>query len=222
MLKNYLFEEWRDIKDYEGFYQVSNFGRVKSLDRYIERNGKPALLKGKIIKQAYTGRGRDYLFVGLSKNGKVKLVNVHRLVAEAFIPNPDNLPQVNHKDENKSNNCVDNLEWCSALYNLTYNDRHIKAGLKERGKKSKFRKKVKVLRDNVWIATFFTPKDAGDYVGVTETSVRQNIYGRSHIVKGHYAFQYLDGSGKLTETELRKRKDRSNYLRRLSYARNKV
>lgn len=123
-----MIEEWRDIKGYEGFYQVSNLGRVRSLDRYknqVSKRGRiyPAFCPGRILKQTYRG---NYLRVnlyhlsgnGISYNGES--FSVHRLVAEAFIPNPNNLPCINHKDENKENNCVDNLEWCTYKYNSNY------------------------------------------------------------------------------------------------------
>ena len=106
-------EIWKDIKGYEWKYQVSNYGRVKSLN--YRRTGNERLLKP--ILQP-TG----YLFVMLCK--PLKNFFIHRLVAEAFIPNPDNLPQVNHKDEDKTNNHVDNLEWCTQLYNLNYGSRN--------------------------------------------------------------------------------------------------
>ena len=183
-------EEWRDVVGYEGFYQVSNLGNVKSLDRIIERNGKLSYLKGKTIKACFSGRG--YLTVGLSKNNKVKLVGVHRLVTQAFIPNPDNLPQVNHKDCVKSNNRVENLEWCSVLYNLTYDERHIKVGLKERGKKAPNRRKVMVFKNGEWYMTFISAKATADFFGVCDSTVRDNIYGKNHIIKGEYTFKYLD------------------------------
>ena len=118
-------EYWKPVVGYEGLYEVSNWGRVKSL-----KFGKE-----KILKQSIR---HGYYSVGLSKNGIVKTYQVHRLVAEAFIDNTDNLTQVNHKDENKLNNNVDNLEWCSVLYNNTYNERHKKIAEKNiNGKKSK-------------------------------------------------------------------------------------
>lgn len=95
---------WKDIENYEGLYQVNELGEVKS--------------KGRILKPRPNGVG--YFQVALYKNGIRKDFYVHRLVAKAFIPNPDNLPEVNHKDENKSNNTVENLEWCSAEYNINY------------------------------------------------------------------------------------------------------
>lgn len=115
-------EIWKDIKGFEGLYQVSNLGRVKSLSRMIfvsnphftgYRKTKEKILSNKpgIIK---------YVYVILRKDCKSFQVGVHRLVAEAFIPNPNNLPEVNHKDENPSNNQIDNLEWCSHYYNSNY------------------------------------------------------------------------------------------------------
>lgn len=114
-------EIWKDIKDYEGLYQVSNLGRVRSLDRVINyniENGKKVKRKGKILKQR--SNWNNYLYIHFSKNSKIKLFIVHRLVAEAFIPNPNNLPQVNHIDGNKFNNRVDNLEWCTAKENIIH------------------------------------------------------------------------------------------------------
>ena len=110
-------EIWKDIKGYEGLYQVSNLGRVKSFN-YMN-TGKEKI-KTPTLQKKYTMKQGGYLQTTLYKNNKSKTVLVHRLVAEAFIPNPDNLPQVNHKDYNKTNNCVENLEWCSAKYNSNH------------------------------------------------------------------------------------------------------
>lgn len=122
-------EIWKDIIDYENLYQVSNYGRVKSLRRKVF-NGKDFYYKEERILKANTD-GR-YLCLTLVKNGRRKSFKIHRLVAEAFIPNPNNYPEVNHKDENKLNNCVNNLEWCSRRYNNIYNGRAKKVGLKTR------------------------------------------------------------------------------------------
>ena len=108
-------EIWKPVVGYEGLYEVSSLGRVRSLDRYDGRNH---FIKGRILKLNDGGRG--YLDVQLCSNGKVKHHLVHRMVAESFIQNPDNLPQVNHRDENPSNDNVDNLEWCDAKYNINY------------------------------------------------------------------------------------------------------
>lgn len=102
-------EYMKDIAGYEGLYAITSCGKVWSY-----RN--ECFLKPKI-------RGRGYLTVNLWKDGVFKTKKIHRLVAEAFIPNPDNLPQVNHRDENKTNNCLQNLEWCDAKYNNNYGTR---------------------------------------------------------------------------------------------------
>lgn len=117
-----MVETWKDIRDYENLYQTSNLGRARSLDRWVkDTNGSLRFYKGKILKLCTDKYG--YLKVGLCKNNKYKKFYVHRLVAEAFIPNPDNLPCVNHKDENKQNNNVENLEFCTYEYNNTYGTR---------------------------------------------------------------------------------------------------
>lgn len=108
-------EIWKDIKGYEGKYQVSTLGYVKSLvmwtgDKYIKRD---KILRGVLYKNGY-------MYVGLSKDGKVKRFKVNRLVAEAFIDNPYNLPVTNHKNGDKTNNTVGNLEWTSYSENLKH------------------------------------------------------------------------------------------------------
>lgn len=108
-------EIWKDVEGYENLYQVSNLGRVKALGNGICNS------KEKILKAAKDAGG--YLRIALSKYGKKKFYMVHRLVASAFIPNPYSLPQVNHRDEDKTNNTIQNLEWCSAKYNSNYGTR---------------------------------------------------------------------------------------------------
>lgn len=106
-------EIWKDIKGYEGLYQISNYGRVKSLGNGNSNNSKERILKPAKLKDGY-------LYVILSKQGKRKGFKIHRLVAQAFIENPNNYPQVNHKDEDKTNNNVSNLEFCTPKYNINY------------------------------------------------------------------------------------------------------
>lgn len=113
-LNIFIMEEiWKDIEGYEGIYQVSNLGNVKTIYDNTHHKKVDRLLKQKFLKTGYK-------IVALSKMCKRKYFTVHRLVAKAFIPNTCNLPSINHKDENKSNNNVSNLEWCTIAYNNTY------------------------------------------------------------------------------------------------------
>lgn len=113
-------EIWKDIQGFEGCYQISNFGRVKSLTR--SSSGKRPI--DQIIKQGYDKDGYNIITLHNAKNGvKRKTFRVHRLVANAFLLNPVCLPEINHIDENKTNNNVNNLEWCTTKYNLTYGHR---------------------------------------------------------------------------------------------------
>lgn len=128
-------EIWKNIAGFEG-YQVSNFGRVKSFYGKKERILKAGL------------RSNGYLNVILCKNGKMKCFLIHRLVANAFIDNPDNLPVINHIDENKQNNQVSNLEWCTYSYNNSYNDKGKKTGAKLAKKVGQYSKDGKLIK--IW------------------------------------------------------------------------
>lgn len=118
-------EIWKDIIGYEGLYQVSNLGNVKSIGRMLyDINKKENVIykRDKLLKYAINHKG--YKIVKLQKCCSKKTISIHRLVALTFIPNPDNLPQVNHIDGNKQNNCVSNLEWCDNTYNHNHAIEH--------------------------------------------------------------------------------------------------
>ena len=125
----------KPIEGYEGYYEVDQFGRVYAVDRTVRVNDNGRVydksLVGKQLKQSMHTQG--YKTVALTKDGKTKTHYVHRLVALAFIPNPDNLPMINHKDEDKTNNFVENLEWCTNEYNLKYGTASRRANAKKRG-----------------------------------------------------------------------------------------
>jgi len=140
-------EVWKDVKGYEGLYQVSNLGRVKSLERTVTaKNGSKRTIRQRILKPKTERNG--YLRVILCKgNGKKKTLKVHRLVCEAFHENPENKPCVNHIDENKANNTASNLEWCSYKENNnhgTRNERRAKAQSKTVGQYTRDGKLIKV------------------------------------------------------------------------------
>lgn len=155
-------EQWRDIIiekngevfDYTGLYQVSNLGKV--------RNSRT----GRILKSR-TGNKYKYQHVNLCENGKTKTFLVHRLVATSFIPNPDNLPVVNHKDENPSNNCVENLEWCTVQYNTQYSSHKMKGKPKSDEWKQKINKKVICLETK---QVFNSIGEAEEWIGKGEIS----------------------------------------------------
>lgn len=145
-------EQWRTVV-YDGVvydnYEVSNFGRVRSLDRVVKRTrcgvSSDFKAKGKILTPGDNGNG--YLFLYLYKDGNSKHMYIHRMVAFTFIPNPNNLPQVNHKDENPSNNHVDNLEWCDAEYNSNYGSHNEK--VRESAKKRELtEERRQILKEN--------------------------------------------------------------------------
>jgi hypothetical protein len=168
-------EVWKDIKGYEGLYQVSNFGRVKSLS-----NGRARKEKMRKISV----RSGGYLYVGLYKNNKGQKFSVHRLVAEAFVPNPNKLNEVNHKDENATNNCADNLEWCTRSYNNNYGTRN------ERAAKSRSKPVVCVELGEV-------------YSGAEDAARKLRLHG-SHIIAccdgerkttGGYHWRYKETEG---------------------------
>lgn len=123
-------EEWRPVVGYEGYYEVSNLGRIRSLDRVCSLNSKimpKRTYRGKILVQRVTKDG--YCTLLLCKDGYHRGVRVHRIVAQAFIPNPNNLPHINHKNEIKNDNRVENLEWCDSKYNENYGTKPLRVSI---------------------------------------------------------------------------------------------
>jgi hypothetical protein len=167
-------EIWKDIPGYEGYYQISNMGNVRSLDRAIEKGGRLHHIKGHPLRQSKNRHG--YYIVGFSKDDKRTYNSVHRLVAELFIPNPNGYPCVNHKDEDKTNNCVSNLEWCNHLYNINYGT------AKERISKSNLAlqkgTKVAQYKGDKMIAIFANSIEASRETGVDSSAIRKVCLGR--------------------------------------------
>lgn len=163
-----MFENWTDIITHKGLYQISDLGRV--------RNNK-----GQILSQTlYPKTG--YLRVHLSKNGKAEWYTVHRLVAEAFIENPDGLPNVNHKDEIKTNNRVNNLEWCTQSYNCNYGTRNKRIS-KTKQNDTRLSKKVKCVETNI---TYPSAKEAERQTGIFNTSIIQVCKGKRQTAGGYH------------------------------------
>jgi len=193
-------EIWKDIFNYEGLYQVSNYGRVKSLARtIIEKCGKNnRSVKGRILKlwdMKTRKTGKPYKSVSLSKNGKAAKFTVHRLVAEAFIENKENKPFINHKDGVKHNNKTSNLEWCTNIENIQH---AIKTGIIdnfcEKNHQSKLTREqgIFVLRNNA----FYRQKDLAEKFGVKRQSIGDIAIGRTWKKLQHYN-GYHDGDHNL-------------------------
>lgn len=172
-------EIWRDVKGYEGHYKVSNLGRVRSL-----KYGKERVLKPKMNR-------KGYLCVSLCKNGKYKHCKVHRLVAIAFIPNPDNLPCINHIDECKNNNIETNLEWCDAAYNTNYG-----TGVERRAKKLTNRpdcsKRVyQYTKSGAFVRSYASTHEAARQSGIKQSDISRCCLNKpKHHTAGGYIWRY--------------------------------
>ena len=191
-------EIWKDIKGYEGLYQVSNKGRVKSVERIVRIADKlgGVRLKGEMILEQEVGK-LGYHRVNLFNNDKGKKHLVHRLVAEAFLDNPMNYPQINHKDENKDNNIPSNLEWCTAKYNSNYGDRTERTAVAKFVPVSLFDMNGQLIRD------FESIKDAEQFIGTRiqpkYMKEHHSIRGFQVRLKGEPCGPYVATSGKYTK-----------------------
>lgn len=152
----------KDVVGYENIYGVTSCGRV-----YSYKNKK-------FLKPGHYKNG--YLFVNLYKNGERKPYYIHRLVGEAYIPNIDNLPQINHKDENKANNCLQNLEWCDAKYNINYGTRNEKAA------NSNKKPILQLDLDGNFIKEWESATDVGREV---KDNIRHCLKGRTNSAYGY-------------------------------------
>ena len=178
-------EAWKDIKGYEGRYQVSSLGNVRSLN--YRKTGKPSLLK-----QFDTGEG--YLCVALYTEGKRKERKVHGLVAEAFCenPDPDKYSMVNHKDENKANNEASNLEWCDNVYNVNYGTRNRRLSdslRKSKAHKANAEKQAKKVRCIETGEIFYSIREAARMLGIQKISITKQCRNEISATHGLH-FEY--------------------------------
>lgn len=158
-------EEWKDIEGYPN-YMVSNLGRVKSL-----KFGKEKILKSR--------KNNDgYLYINLCKEGKKKTHTIHRLVAQAFLPNPNNLPEVNHKDEDKTNNRIENIEYCDRKYNINYGNRNEKMAKSLSKPILQFTKEMELVRK--WESA----TDASRVLGINQGDICSCLKGKLKSVGG--------------------------------------
>lgn len=187
-------EIWKDIPGYEGVYQASNLGRIRGVDR-IDVGGRK--WKGKVLSQCVC---RGYKKVGLNYARINKQCAVHRLVALAFIPNPNGYEQINHKDENPANNMVENLEWCDYMYNRNYGNRNKKAAasqskrLKGRIPLANMPKPVAKLspESGEILETFVSASEAARKCGIQESKISLACRGLRNT-PGGYKWKYING-----------------------------
>jgi hypothetical protein len=172
-------EIWKDIPGYETLYQASNLGRIK---RILFKNNIVTKKENKILKTRINKNNREQIM--LYKNGKRKNMTVHRLVASAFLENPNNYPEVNHIDGNSLNNNVNNLEWCTKQYNMKHAYDNNLTHVKEYNKKMS---KPIIRSDGI---KYHNAYAAAKDLGVTVFAVRDVLKGRTKTCKG-YKFSYL-------------------------------
>ena len=185
-------EKWVSLDGYNNMYYISNLGRIRSF-----KQGRDIIIQQKISNKGYK------MVTLYNGNGKRKDLRVHRLVAQAFIPNPDNLPQVNHIDEDKTNNSVDNLEWCDSKYNNSYGtrvDRAIK-NTNYRDRSKKFYKPVYAVFPDGTYKHFVSVKSMAGYLGVVDTSVTDALKGnhKSNIAGGAKVYYEEDFTPELAK-----------------------
>ena len=196
-------EEWRDVKGFEGIYQVSSEGRVRSLDR-IDNSGH--FRKGFI--KSLTKKKTGYLVTALYNDNKYTHIGVHRLVAQAFIPNPNNYPIVKHKDENKQNNMIwvnedgsidynkSNLEWCTIDYNNNYGTRTERAAKKnsevQKGKErpNRYKKVAKCDNKGNIIITYNSIKEAAKSIDKPSSYISTCLIGKTKTCNG-FIWKYV-------------------------------
>ena len=158
----------KDIPNYEGLYAATEDGRIYSY------RSKRFLIPNKTQK--------GYLHTTLTKNGKAKTYKIHRLIAETYIPNPNGLPQVNHIDEDKTNNCINNLEWCDSKYNINFGTRN------EKSAKAR-RKKIQCVETN---EIFNSLTEAAKNKNINIGHISECIHGRRHTCGGYHWKECLE------------------------------
>lgn len=193
-------ETWKDIPnmdnmEFSKYYQVSNLGNIRSKDRVIQTKKGARKVKGKLLSPSINHT--SYPHVNLRVDGKQKSYDVHRLVALAFVPNPYNLPMVNHKDENKLNNCAYNLEWCNSSYNSTYN------GIHKRIAQTKGKPVDMYSSTGKLINRFESARQAERITGLSNANINKSCLGKYNATKGYkWRFTNMEYVDTLPNTDL--------------------
>lgn len=195
-------EIWRIYPEFN-FIEVSNLGRVRSKDRYVpSKNGGKRLAKGHLLKQ-YQERG-GYMRVKFKVNGETRSILVHRAVAICYIPNPDNLPEVNHIDNNRTNNTTSNLEWCTRQYNQDYKKNFGTSPAQLFGCPvfAVNLKNGKVLR-------FETQSEAARQLGIPSSNINRVIKGETNTAGGYW---FTEDESEITEEKIQEIRDKMYFL----------
>ena len=187
-------EIWKDIKNYEGIYQVSNLGNVRSLTHKVKTFNGFRTSKGQILKILKMNNG--YCRVDLRLNQNHNYFLVHRLVAQEFIPNPNNYPCINHKDNNPLNNNVNNLEWCTQSYNVKYSYIHGNAkptaGCFQKGNIPHNKRKInQYTKNGEFICSYQSIKEASDLTGINRCAINSCL-AQNTKTSGGFIWKYAD------------------------------
>lgn len=179
-------EIWKPVKGYEGYYEVSNMGRVRSCDRYVKHYSKQRFYKGKLLAENEYPNG--YKYVNLNKDGIHKTALIHRLVAVAFLPNPNNFPEVNHRDENFRNNELTNLEWCTSKYNANYGTRMQKCSNPEQR-----RPIIQLSKEGMFIKRWNGIGEASKALGIDDSHIiRVCKHMKRNVTAGGFKWEYAE------------------------------
>ena len=187
-------EVWKPYPEFS-FIQGSSLGRVRTIDRVVPSGKGTRLVKGQILKQHPDKDG--YLRVGFSANGKTVHRPVHRLVAQTFIPNPHGLSQVNHKDCDPTNNCVYNLEWCDASYNMQYREKYGVSNTEALGQPV-----FAINLTTLEVSWFRSQGEASRVIGVYIENVNKVIKGKRKTTGGYWFINADSNATEATECKL--------------------
>lgn len=200
-----MYEEkaiWRQYPEIP-FIEANQFGEIRTRDRYVPvKGGSKRLVKGRVLKQRDSGHG--YMVVEFSMNNKTVQLYVHRIVASAFIPNPNNLPQVNHKDNNRTNNAVSNLEWCDRQYNEAYKKKFGTSQAEVSGK-SVFAVNLETLE----VLHFETESEASRQLRISVSNINSVLMGRRRQAGGYL---FVENESEITEEKIQEAKNSMHFL----------
>jgi hypothetical protein len=196
-------EEWKDVVGYEGHYMVSSFGRIVSLGRYVRFYAHTKMIEP-CIKQQHMGKN-GYFSVTFKKNGNKKCVSVHRIVAIAFIPNPNNYPCIDHKNDNQTDNRACNLQWCTHKMNNSKEHHRIAESLSQRGKKlPSIRKPIVQLNTNGDLIQIFPSMTDADLSGFQHSAIHRVIHNKLKTHRG-FKWMYLSDYEALVNQDVKER-----------------